>query len=363
MARIDTSEPVKTQSPDGRLSVAVAPGGDGRSYVARLSLAGRTMATCRIESRLRATGTADVHELVSKGDVLAREIAVGFSRGKCAIRIANGCIAVSATGDAHLSPTLPRSVSFCLAPVADGRGFVRLGPAECRHHLPYLEGLVMYGGGECALVRGDEQCLVVAAASSPCGAILPPGLRHALTGLGAGNTAPMSKRNLQPTKDAAFNVTAFFLDAGYVRKFLDRAGLAISRHAATFARKPTIPSSSGCATKAHAKAYTLLASPGGADAATAFRGEVGEYVCGARRKGRKWYIAGFTSRPRVLTLFFPFLEDGVAYNAKWMLDEGANLPTNAVNPTPPRISAGDKATVMMCANGGFVVCLEPTERC
>lgn len=366
MARIETSEPVKAKSPDGRLAISVAPGGDGRSYMARLSLSGRTIVTCRIESRMRATGSAVVSELVSGDGVLAREIAIGFSRGRCAIRIADGCMAVSTTGCASLSPVLPRSASFCLAPVADGCGYVRLGPAECRHRLPCLYGIVMYGGGECALIASDARSLVVSAATSPCGAILPPGINHALAGLGSGEgveEAPRRPAALCPTQDAAYNVTSFFLTAGYVKDAITRAGLVFPRNTASFPQKPANPSPSCRVTAAHAKAYAMLANPGRADSATAFRGEVGEYACGARRRGRKWYVAGFTSKPRVLTLFFPFLDDGVAYDATWTLDEGAALPTNAANPTPPRVSAGDKATVMMYAAGGFMVALEPVRKC
>jgi hypothetical protein len=314
---------------------------------------------------MRATGSVVISELVSGDDVLAREIALGFSRGKCAIRIADGCVAIYTNGCASLFPTLPRSASFCLASVADGCGYVRLGPAECRHRLPCLCGLVMYDGGECALIACDAQSLVVSAATSPCGAILPTGINHALAGLGSEVGEEKDLRRpaaLRPTQDAAFNVTSFFLTAGYVKDAIARAGLAFPRNAAPFPQKPASPSPSCHVTAAHAKAYAMLANPGRADSATAFRGEVGEYACGARRRGRKWYVAGFTSKPRVLTLFFPFLDDGVAYKATWTLDEGATLPTNAANPTPPRISAGDKATVMMCAAGGFIVALEPARK-
>ena len=104
----------------------------------------------------------------------------------------------------------------------------------------------------------------------------------------------------------------------------------------------------------------LLGMPRG-EAAAGFRGEMGEYVCGARRNGRVWHVAGITEKLRVLTLFFPYLEEGVRYRATWMLDDGADLPTNAVNPTPVLISAGDKAMVRMNPDGGFVLRLEPLD--
>ena len=114
-------------------------------------------------------------------------------------------------------------------------------------------------------------------------------------------------------------------------------------------------------TPAHAEAFAILSDPACGEAAAGFRGEWGEYVCGARRNGRDWLVAGITEKLRVLTLFFPYLEEGVRYRATWTLDEGADLPTNAVNPTPSVISAGDKAMVRMNEDGGFVLRLEPID--
>ena len=114
-------------------------------------------------------------------------------------------------------------------------------------------------------------------------------------------------------------------------------------------------------TPAHVEAFAILADPARGEAAAGFRGELGEYVCGARRNGRVWHVAGITEKLRVLTLFFPYLEEGVRYRAIWTLDDGADLPTNAVNPTPAFISAGDKAMVRMNPDGGFVLRLEPLD--
>lgn len=364
MTRIEIASPIRIHSPDDRLALYASIGEDGRSYSLRLELAGRTMIECRVASRGKATGSVDVNELISGVDVLAMEIDLRFARGGCVARVADGSLAVSAHGDASISPTLPRTATFCLAPVYDGCGYARLGPAACRHRLPNLNGLVMYCGGECAMVYGDSRTLVVSASSSPSAAILPRGMHHALQGLGdasGGASASDAVSVRRPSRDAAFNVTAFFLRAGYISEALAKAGVSIEACDAL----PTVvasPSPSVSATKAHIKAYRMLAEPSAGDSATAFRGEVGEYACGARRLGRTWYVAGFTSRPRVLTLMFPFLDDGVEYEASWTLDDGASLPTNAANPTPSRVKAGDKATVMMCAGGGFVVRLRKARR-
>lgn len=364
MTRTETASPIKVASPDGHLALYAALGEGGRSYSLRLTLAGRTMIECRIISHGKATGSANVNDLISGKDVLAREVALGFARGGCVARIADGCLAVFATGGATISPTLPRTATFCLAPVEDGCGYARLGQADCRHLMPHLNGLVMYGGGECAMVAGDGHALVISAGISPSAAILPQGLRHALQGLGAdGEDAATSKAVSirPPSRDAAFNVVAFFLESGYIRAALAEVGVEMEA-CDVQAPKFTSPAPSGSATKAHKKAYRILADSAAADSATAFRGEVGEYACGARRRGRTWYVAGFTSRPRVLTLMFPFLDDGVEYEADWTLDDGASLPTNAANPTPARVICGDKATVMMSASGGFVARLRPSRR-
>ena len=112
-------------------------------------------------------------------------------------------------------------------------------------------------------------------------------------------------------------------------------------------------------TRAHSVAFHLLTLAECADAATGFRGEVGEYLAGARRKGRVWYVAGLTAKLRVITLFFPFLEEGVAYDAEWHCDEGC-----APTPVEPlaaadQIRAGDAVSIRMAPSGGFVVKLTP----
>ena len=164
--------------------------------------------------------------------------------------------------------------------------------------------------------------------------------------------------------DAAFNIAAFFLNFGYLFDAARAAGAPMDGALTTFyhldPRLPAVFANPAAAvTPAHAEAFAILSDPARGEAAAGFRGEWGEYVCGARRQGRVWLVAGVTVKLRVLTLFFPYLEEGVRYRATWTLDAGADLPTNAVNPTPATVAAGDKAMVRMNPDGGFVLRLEP----
>jgi hypothetical protein len=169
-----------------------------------------------------------------------------------------------------------------------------------------------------------------------------------------------------PPGDAAFNIAAFFLNFGHLFDAARTAGAPIDGALTAFlhldSRIPAVFANPAAAvTPAHAEAFAILSDPARGDAAAGFRGEWGEYVCGARRKGRVWFVAGITAKLRVLTLFFPYLVAGVRYRATWTLDVGADLPTNAANPTPATVAAGDKAMVRMNPDGGFVLRLEPME--
>ena len=375
---------MKIYSPDGTLclDVAFARGDAGRATCVFRALLGRRAALARSEiaapTSNGATGEVEARELVGRGGaVLAREMTVRFRRGRCVFRVADDALAVVADGGGLVpAPRFPVTLSLGYTPAAakDGRdGYEVCGPAACRAVADHLRGLLFYSNGLCAAVAaaGEADVFAMCVADRPAAAILPRGLRHLMRGLPRGVARRIAAQDMAPVAfppsgDAVFNVNAVFLGFGYIFDACRAAGTPIDRALTSFYHlDPRIPAffpdPSRSVTPVHAEAFAILSDPARGEAASGFRGEMGEYVCGARRIGRVWLVAGITAKLRVLTLFFPYLEEGVRYRASWTLDDGATLPTNAVNPTPPALAAGDKAMVRMNPDGGFVLRLDPED--
>ena len=375
---------MKIFSPDGTLclDVALARGDAGRATCVFRALLGRGAALARSEIAAPAsngpTGEVETRELVGRGGVvLAREMTVRFRRGRCIFRVADDALAVVAEGGGLVPvPRFPSTLSRGYTPTVakDGRaGYEVCGPAACRAVADHLRGLLFYSNGLCAAVAaaGEAGVFAMTVADRPAAAILPRGMRHLLLGLPRGVARRVAAQDVAPVAfppcgDAEFNVNAVFLGFGYIFDACRAAGTPIDRALTSFyhldPRIPAcLPDSGRAVTPAHAEAFAILTDPARGEAAAGFRGEMGEYVCGARRVGGAWLVAGITAKLRVLTLFFPYLEEGVRYRASWTLDDGATLPTNAVNPTPSTVAAGDKAMVRMNPDGGFVLRLEPED--
>ena len=375
---------MKILSPDGRLCVEVGlerQAGRGRCFFR--ALLGRHVVVARSEIAAPSAPKEEVvtRELVGRdGRVLARELSVRFPGGRCLFRVADDAFAVIPLGRGlRPVPSLPATISRGYWPSVASDGRLRCGacgPAGCRRIVESHRGLLFYANGTCAAVvsGGLAGLFVMTAASRPVDAVLPRGMRHLLCGLpeegrgnreeGTGNGEEGTGNGERGTGNGEFSilnsqfsissVDAFFLRFGYIFDAWRAAGIPVNAEPATFVPDLSV-------TPVHAEAYAILSDPARGEAAAGFRGEMGEYVCGARRLGRMWFVAGITAKLRVLTLFFPYLEEGVRYRAEWTLDEGADLPTNAVNPTPACISAGDKAMVRMNQDGGFVLRLEPMD--
>ena len=360
---------MKILSPDGQLCVeAGLESQAGRTFCAFRVKLGRHVLVARSEvgAPSEPTGVAQTRDLVGSGGiVLARELTIRYPSGRCIFRVADDAFAVFPMGRGiEVVPRLASTLSRGYAPsvATDGQiGCETLTPAKCRKFGKAFRGLLFYSTGKCAAVVADSEAraFIMTAADRPVAAVLPRGLRHLLCGLpqrrwgnreeGIGNGERGTGNGEFSILNSQFSfssVEAFFLNFGYI---FDACRVV----------QPKAVISGG--TPAHAEAFSILADPACGEAAAGFRGEWGEYVCGARRKGRVWLVAGITEKLRVLTLFFPYLEEGVRYRATWTLDDGAELPTNAVNPTPPFISAGDKAMVRMNEDGGFVLRLEPMD--
>ncbi len=353
---------MKILSPDGQLCVeAGLESQAGRTFCSFRAMLGRHVLVARSEivAPSEPTGAAETRDLVGRGGVvLARELTIRYPRGRCIFRVADDAFAVFPVGRGiEALPRLASTLSCGYAPSATKNGdigYETLTPAKCRKLVQDFRGLLFYSTGKCAaiVVSGEARGFIMTAADRPVSAVIPRGLRHLLFGLpqrrwgngerGMGN-GEFTTNHLPLT---TCSIAAFFLDFSYI---FDAVRVS----------QPKAAIRGG--TPAHAEAFAILSNPSRGEAAAGFRGEWGEYVCGARRKGRVWHVAGVTEKLRVLTLFFPYLEEGVRYRATWMLDDGADLPTNAVNPTPSVISSGDKAMVRMNEDGGFVLRLEPMD--
>ena len=342
---------MKVFSPDGQLCVeAGLESQTGRTFCFFRVMLGRHVLVARSEvvAPSEPTGAAETRDLVGHGSVvLARELTIRYPRGRCIFRVADDAIAVFPVGRGiEVVPRLASTLSCGYAPAVakDGQiGYETLTPAKCRKLIKDFRGLLFYSNGKCAAVvaSGEARGFIMTAADRPVSAVIPRGLRHLMRGLTS--HLPLTSNHLPLT---TCSIAAFFLNFGYI---FDAVRVS----------QPKAVIRDG--TSAHAEAFSILADPVRGEAAAGFRGEWGEYVCGARRSGRIWHVAGITEKLRVLTLFFPYLEEGVRYRATWTLDDGAVLPTNAVNPTPSVISAGDKAMVRMNEDGGFVLRLEPMD--
>ncbi len=365
---------MKILSPDGRLCVEVGLECQaGRERCVFRVLLGRHVVVAHSEIAATSAPREEVEtrELAGRdGRVLARELSVRFPGGRCLFRVADDAFAVIPLGRGlRPAPRLPATISRGYWPSVARDGRFRCGvcgPAGCRRIVESHRGLLFHANGTCAAVvsGGLAGLFVMTAASRPVAAVLPRGMRHLLCGLPQGAWRRLAGNREGGTGNWEFaipnsqfstsSVDAFFLRFGYIFDAWRASGVPLNAEPAIF-----VPDQS--ATPAHAEAYAILSDPARGEAAAGFRGEMGEYVCGARRSGRVWLVAGITAKLRVLTLFFPYLEEGVRYRAQWTLDEGADLPTNAVNPTPACISAGDKAMVRMNQDGGFVLRLEPMD--
>ncbi len=350
---------MKILSPDGQLCVeAGLERQAGRAVCAFRVMLGRHVLVARSEIAAQSapTGEVETRELVGPGGVvLARELTIRYRGGRCIFRVADDAFAAFPIGRGiQAVPRLASTLSCGYTPsvAVDGRlGCETLTPAKCRRLGKDFSALLFYSTGKCSAVvaRSQARGFIMTATDRPVSAVMPRGLRHLVRGL---RLLPLATNHLPLT---TCSVAAFFLNFGYIFDALQEVRPLAARRGGT----PHLPLGGG--TPAHKEAFAILADPARGEAAAGFRGELGEYVCGARRNGRVWHVAGITEKLRVLTLFFPYLEEGVRYRATWTLDDGADLPTNAVNPTPVLISAGDKAMVRMNPDGGFVLRLEPLD--
>lgn len=365
-------------SPDGSilvdLSLRVTPGGEATALHGRVRLGRRVVVGWTRLGHPDPSGRCEVRRRTLRdreGRLLAEELAIGKGRSSCLIRIADDVVAILPRSLAVAPSPVFQSSSLVSASVPFGDGYAELTPGLFRKRSASLSPVFLSyrHGGEAVLFRDRQTgALLLVIGDGPASLLIPRGMRAVLAGLS--NRLPLeegpSRLAVLATNDAAYNVRYPFLVVESVlfelrrhgfasETFLDPSGLAPSR--SLIRHEPEV--GAGDVTECHRLAYELLTRPGAADAATGYRGESGEYLAGARRVGEKWIAAGFTFKPRVLTLFFPYLEEGVVYRADWQTDvivEKRGVPDT---PPPAELRAGDKAIVKMAESGGFAVTLTP----
>ena len=89
------------------------------------------------------------------------------------------------------------------------------------------------------------------------------------------------------------------------------------------------------------------------------KGELGEYIVTARRKGSDWYVGGLTNwNARKLALSFDFLQEG-SYDVH-MAKDGVNADKNASDYVITSFKTGKNGTmdVELASGGGFLMCIK-----
>lgn len=314
------------------------------------------------------------------GKDLAVEVSFGGKGGAPDVifRISDDSFAVFAGGRtvASFDVKLPNTLLGAVTPIVsdDGKyGYMTVDASSFRKPKGMYDGVLFYRHGICAalLANSSLRVAVMTLGINPVGVIVPGTLRNTLFRIPEKLLRSVGTEScgdlVVDSAVQSYETVRAFLDFTFIAADFRANGIDVTRlrscrsvHLGKSERNVVFPSDDTVSpTQAHMEAFRILTDPSAADAANGYRGEIGEYLCGARRRGDCWTVAGITTKLRVLTLFFPYLDKNVKYRATWSLDDGAVLPTNAVNPTPAVVSYGDKACVRMNPRGGFVLHLVP----
>lgn len=307
-------------------------------------------------------GMAVSEEVLSRvkkqgGEVVVREwtFAMRDSSGRAyrlSAALSAGCVVLRPSSSAA-SPRFSASSAFSCAYASDAEGrFFRLTRSAVEEG-SFDSALLFYTHGRASvLMRRSGAAMEFDVADRPAELVVPRRLAAELLLPPAGIPAVSFADSV-----ASANLRELFLGMNHFmeasadstgEKNHGRKGKGKNRCVAA------VEVEQGCATDVHAEAMAVLTS-GSYEASTGFRGEFGEYFCMARRCGNNWTVAGVTYKPRVLTLFFPFLEEGVEYDTEWILDADSVLPGNIDCATPASVATTSRAMVKMASCGGFVL--------
>jgi hypothetical protein len=245
---------------------------------------------------------------------------------------------------------VPRDTLGWIADAQSAAGFSLRNAADALH-ASSEPVTCLYSHGKCAVLASAPREWRVLAADRPADLPAHPGacvLSGSATPTGAAAPRLLAGWTACPVGVAAaqFNCTAPYVITPV------RGGIA--------AGPGGIPSQRADVTPAHAAALERIAAVQQPDEQVGcLRGEIGEYLLVARRRGRSWRLAGLTARARVWTLRLSFLEPGVSYRALWRLDPPPAKPL--LPPAPGTLDATSRPLLPLADAGGFTLDLDPLD--
>ncbi|NLF85437.1 MAG: hypothetical protein GX571_04965 [Lentisphaerae bacterium] len=238
---------------------------------------------------------------------------------------------------------LPRETQGIAADPAEPGGFARLPAGQALATSP-LPVTLLYAHGKCAVLRRGAGGWLLIAGDRP--ADLPANrVRGWLAGGESDPGADSDSVDTVPSESAVFNCHLPFVVA---------PALAAPRPVAWAA-----PRLAGV-TPAHGAALQRLCALEWRDADVRWiRGEIGDYVLVACRRGASWQVSALTAKARTWTLRLPFLEAGRSYRAVWRHDPRPERP--CFLPLPGVMDACSRPLIHLADAGGFTLDLEPCE--
>jgi hypothetical protein len=238
---------------------------------------------------------------------------------------------------------LPRETQGIAADPAEPGGFARLPAGQALATSP-LPVTLLYAHGKCAVLRRGAGGWLLIAGDRP--ADLPANrVRGWLAGGESDPGADSDSVDTVPSESAVFNCHLPFVVA---------PALVAPRPVAWAA-----PRLAGV-TPAHGAALQRLCALEWRDADVRWiRGEIGDYVLVACRRGASWQVSALTAKARTWTLRLPFLEAGRSYRAVWRHDPRPERP--CFLPLPGVMDACSRPLIHLADAGGFTLDLEPCE--
>ena len=353
----------RLSSPDNRLRIELALRANGREAEEgmpavrvlldrRVLLNWSTLAKpAAAAARWRRTGTAPVRTLHPFPENLpALESVCVFAAVDdpaatlaVTLRCAGTGVACWTEPGAEPCLRLPRETQGIAADPAAPGGFARLPVGQALTASP-LPVTLLYAHGKCAVLR-----------RGPCGWLLIAGDRpvdlpaNRVRGwLAGGESDPGTDGDsvaTAPSESAVFNCHLPFVVAPALTAPQPMAWAA--------------PRLAGV-TPAHGAALQRLRTLEWRDADVRWiRGEIGDYVMAACRRGASWQVSALTAKARAWTLRLPFLEPGRSYRAAWRHDPQPARP--CYQPLPGVMDANSRPLIHLSDAGGFTLDLEPCE--
>ena len=237
----------------------------------------------------------------------------------------------------------PLETQGIMADAAAPGGFSRRPVARALADSP-LPVTLLYPHGKCAVMRREVDGWLLIAGDRP--ADLPANrVRGWLAGGASESGAVDGPASVVPSDAAAFNCHLPFVVTP-----------SMSAPQPMLWAAPRLEN----VTPAHAAALQRLRALEWRDADVRWiRGEIGEYVQAACRRGASWQVSALTAKARAWTLRLPFLEPGRRYRAAWRHDPPPERP--CFQPLPGEMDADCRPLIWLADAGGFTLDLEPLD--